>query len=247
MLLVWSWESLNIEGNLDFATREQAMQALGDYLNSLGIAPGNWEAAEFSAITKATVEDYRKSVYEEATNSDNSDAEKDGSYYNQIKDIPAEDFYCFKIVTKPDGNIPLFSDAVIQVGKTDKNIAGQSIDIVYTQNGFEFVYFSRIVELDNSAAPEEVTLIGEEKAKDAFKESQDVLFDGEIAIKEIDLIYLPIPQNDLNRYAEDFETRPFYVISFDKIEEYEGRTVTTDWKAFIDGVTGEKLTEQQWM
>lgn len=59
------------------------------------------------------------------------------------------------------------------------------------------------------------------------------------------LFYLPIPQNKLGEYSQNFELRPYYGFYGKQTEEFEGKTYSYAFATYFDAVTGEELASTQ--
>ena len=80
-----------------------------------------------------------------------------------------------------------------------------------------------------------------------MKKYDDIIFDGEVEVRNIELVYMPIPQNDLGEIADRFETRPFYAFYCTITEERGGKTVSEKIISYFDAVTGDEFATEQIM
>lgn len=247
---------LNDTSDLNFAPRDEALEQIRKKLqNDFEIAPNEWEPMEFFAVTKDGVDHYKKmievtanaSITENESSIDFDERAKAKERFDEIRQIPSEDFYYIKLKFKID-DIPVFWNGVFNYGaNAGYTISGPEGYLVYTKSGIEYIALYFLNETDNSAGvPEESELIGVDKAKELLLQKyNDIIFDGEIAIYDVDLVYMPMPQNNLGNYYENFETRPFYVFYGKQTQIANDKVYTFNFTAYYDAVTGKDLGVQQ--
>lgn len=237
------------DGDLDFATREQALENVQKELaERFGIMPDEWYAHRFDAVTKDGVEAYRRALYADAypENPDEEhEYEKEIYRYEKVKDLPADDFYYFDIQYKLDG-VPIFMGGVLDIGssfETTRAVFATMSYVVYGRNGIEYILISPAYEPDPLAeSREEVELIPADQARGFIQKKYDeIISDSVPEVLDMKLFYLPLPKNDLGSYGKEFEMRPYYGFFLNNTETYEGETYSYYSTAYFNAVTGEEL------
>ena len=242
-------EYISYEDNLEFASREEVLENVRNKLSEgFGIKPNEWYAKDFCAVKKGGIEYYKQIADKDANESweNADDLQKEKEKAERLNSVIGEDFYYITIKFKID-EIPMFTGGMLGYGTMGYEILGSNCYIIYTQKGIENIALYYTKEIDVSAHNiEEVELISAGKAQELIREKYDgIFFDGEIEIYDMQLVYLPIPQNDLEHYNERFEARPYYAFYCEK-EEYRGNeTVHSNFVSYYDAVTGEEFTTQQ--
>ncbi len=240
-------EQLYTEGDLDFASRDEVLEKVRRSLSErYGIMPDEWWAFEFEAVKKECLEKVKQQAYHDAYEPDKEyagdDLEKEKYYYEKIKDIPAEDFYYLDMRFKVD-NIPLFMGGSLTIGDPLTGIRVQTsfFSLIYGKNGIERILISPAYETDRENA-EEVELIPNHQAWELIqKKYDDIITAYPPELLDMKLFYLPIPQNNLGEYVQNFELRPCYGIFGTQTEEFEGETSTYNFATYFDAVTGDEL------
>ncbi len=252
-----SWKKtdrISTTEELSFCSREEAFKKAVEFLqNDLGIASETIMKGDFYSITKGAFELYKKEVTEEAnapleSGEYEEDREAEKQRAEALSKLPSVDYYYLSMVFKID-DIPLYSGGMFQYGANDAQaVSGTWCKIILSENGIEFVNVSHIFENDSSEPAKEAELIGGDKAKELIvKKYEDIIFEGEIEIDDMKLIYLPVPRQgpDAEGIADIvYETRPYYVFHCRKTEDRDGKTVETKYNFYIDAVTGEEFGEE---
>lgn len=237
---------------LGFATRDEVINHLQILLKDfLGIMPEDWWANEFYGVKAEDVELYKAEILRQASDdADSADElvqEKIRQQAERIKNISSNDFYYIDLKFKIDG-IPMYMGNRFNYGTNDGYmISGTSARIVYTQNGIESIYLFCVYELDSPEIRDVSILIPEEARELITDKYEGIFFSGEVDVYDMKLMYLPIPQFDMNNRFINFETRPFYAFYY-KQNEYENDEVyTVNYISYFDAVTGAEFgTEQIW-
>lgn len=143
---------------------------------------------------------------------------------------------------KLDG-IKMFKDLSLTYGGgIGYSAFGSCCKIYYSEDGFEAVVIRDVCETESS---EDVEIIAYDEAKELInKKYGDIIFDGEVEVNGMELIYIPIPQNDLGDYSNRFETRPAYVFYCTVTEEFYGEMRTDNKITYFDAVTGNEIATQ---
>ncbi len=244
-------EQLYTDGDLDFVSREEVLEKVRTELSErYGINPDEWWAFKFNAVKKAGVEEYKKKAYRDAYEPEEiyegDDLEKEKQYYESIKDLPAEDFYYLDMRFKID-DIPLFMGGVLDIGGfgSGRGVQTSFFSLVYGKNGIESISISPAYETDRENA-QEVELIPADQAWGLIQKKYDeIITANPPKILDMKLFYLPIPQNKLGEYGQNFELRPYYGFYGTQTEEFEGETHSRAFATYFDAVTGEELASTQ--
>lgn len=239
-------EYISKDDSLDFEPREKVLDELRkQLLDTFGIDPDEWWVQEFYAVKKEGVDFYKMKIAEEAAadaaNSEENDDEKLQQTLKQLDDISSEDFYVINIKFQLDG-IPLYTGDTFDYGVDGMySIMGPWASVIYSKDGIVTLDLAYLNETDTSAA-EEVTLIETEKARGLIqKKFSDIILDTPVEVYDMQLVYLPIPQNDLNSQFESFEAKPFYAFYWKETGTYNGETFESDYITYFDAVTGAEF------
>ncbi len=244
-------EKLYTDGDLDFASREEVLEKVRTELSErCGIDPDEWWAFEFKAVKKECLEKLKQQAYLEAYEPGEEvgdlGLEKERYYYEKIKDVPAEDFYYLDMRFKID-DIPLFMGGLLDVGGlgSGRGVTTSFFSLVYGKNGIESISISPAYETDRENA-QEVELIPADQAWGLIQKKYDeIITANPPEILDMKLFYLPIPQNKLGEYGQEYELRPYYGFYGTQTEEYEGETYSYAFATYFDAVTGKELASTQ--
>jgi len=235
------------DGELDFASREDILEKVNAYMNeSFGITPDEWEPMHFCAVKKTGVDYYKNLITQKSnegiSDSNNIEQEKAKQQAEAINKLPSKDFYYIKLRFTID-NIPTYWGNVFNYGAdTAYSVLGPQGYLVCTEKGVEYIALYFVNEMDTLVPPEEVDVIGSDKALELIMQKyNDIIVEGEIEICDIYLIYLPMPKNDLDNYYQHFEARPFYAFECKQTISCNDGVRTFDYISYIDAVTGKDL------
>ena len=244
-------EQLYTDGDLSFASRDEVLEKVRTELSErYGINPDEWWAFEFDAVKKECLEKIKQQSYHDAYEPEEEvedlELEKERFYYEKIKDVPTEDFYYLDMRFKVD-DIPLFMGGLMDVGGfgSGRGVTTSFFSLVYGKNGIESISISpaRITDKENA---EEVELIPADQAWGLIqKKYDDIITAYPPETLDMKLFYLPIPQNKLGEYSQNFELRPYYGFYGTQTEEFEGEKFYYGFATYFDAVTGEELATQQ--
>ncbi len=240
----------NIEGyedeELEFATRAEVLEQLKTLLrDNFGVAPEDWYVQEFYGVKKETVDLYKEELLKEANEPVTSDNvyehEKVNEWAKAWKTISGDDYYFISLGIKID-DIPTYSGGLFFYGPNDGSaISANMSKFVFTKNGIEYAVFNYMRETDKASA-EEADIISPDEARALMRQKIDsVIWDGEIEIYDMKMVYLPIPQNDLEDVNTNFDTRPFYAFYYSMPEKVDDKVIFSDVVTYFDAVTGEEL------
>lgn len=244
---------MSADGDTDFATREEALNAVRNELSErFGIMPDDWWAYEFDAVKKEAVEECKQQAYRDAYEyekvDENDTREKDKAFYEKVKDLPADDFYYFNIKYKAD-DLPIFQGGMLDIGgfETERAVRGTISTLVYGRNGIEYIIIFPAYKVDYSDYTE-AELIPADQARGLIQKKYDELItETQVEVLDMNLSYLPIAQNDLGVYGTNFELRPHYGFYTTETVTFEGEPYTIPKITYFDAITGEELTSAQCM
>lgn len=240
----------NIEGyeneELEFATRAEVLEQLKTLLrDNFGVAPEDWYVQKFYGVKKETVDLYKEELLKEAnapvTSGNVYEHEKVNEWAKVWKTISADDYYFISLGIKID-DIPTYSGGLFFYGPNDGSAITASMSrFVITKNGVEYVALNYMRETDKTSA-EEADIISPDEARALMRQKIDsVIWDGEIEVKDMKMVYLPISQNDLEDISKNFDTRPFYAFYYSIPQKFDGSVIFSDVVTYFDAVTGEEL------
>ena len=238
------------DGTLDFSTRDEVLDQVGTIMQSnFGIMQSEWYVDKFYAVKKETVDLYKEMVYQQANEDVTSSNEFEQAKWRELaealEEIRSEDYYYISLNFKID-NIPVYpGDGFFYNTDITSLILGNIADVVYTKNGVESIAIGYLNETDVSSA-EELDIISSDEAKYLIQQKyDDIIFDGEIEIYDMQFVYLPIPKNNLGDYFINFETRPFYAFYCKQVESNNGEMITSNFISYFDAVTGKEFGVEQ--
>lgn len=229
------------DGTLDFASRDEALEQVGAVLEEkFGIKRENWFGEKIYAVKKENVDFYKQSIFEEANQPETSANElelaKLKEQAEKLKTIPSEDYYYISLGFKLD-DIPYYNGKGFFFGQDGGSIIlNYTVYVVVTPNGIEAICLINVNETDVSSGTE-TELIGADAAWEIIREKYDgIILDSDVKIYDMQFVYLPIPQNDLENYFTNFELRPFYAFYCKETGNNE-----SEYISYIDAVTGSEL------
>lgn len=234
------------EGELDFATREETLKQVEILTwDLLGLSPNDWYTEKFYAVKKEVFEKYKQAIIEEAASPETKKSEYLTETLNAevevLNKITGEDYYFLSIGFKLD-EIKTYPGGIFYYAPGNSNaVIGSMCTIVFTENGVEYAYFGNIRDTETAGA-EDVDIISPDEAKVLMQKKIDsVIWQGEVEIYYMQLMYLPIPQNNLGEYFTNFETRPYYAFYYKVPEKFEDTIIISNQITYFDAVTGEEL------
>lgn len=234
--------------NFDFASRDEIFGKAVEKLKDLGVSEGDWYINKLYAVSANDLEKFKeeqiKSAKENPFNLNESELQKEIEAAERIAKRKSKDFYYIELRPEFD-KIPTYSGYTVCYGNGDYFVVPASCVMCYSADGIESFSVSNIAETQTF---EEVEIIPFDKAKELIlKKYDDIIFDGEVAVKNIELVYMPIPQNNLGQIADRFETRPFYAFYCTITEERDGKTISENITTYFDAITGDEFATEQIM
>lgn len=234
--------------NLGFASRDEIFGKSVKKLNDLGVSDVDWYINKMFAVSADELEKYKEKVYNSAKdnpyNLNESELRKEIEAAERVAKHKSKDFYYIELRPKFD-NIPTYSGSTVYYGNGDYVVVPSSCEICYSADGIESFSVSNIAE---TKASQDVEIIPIDKAKELIlKKYDEIIFDGDVEVKKIELVYMPIPQNDLENYGKDFETSPFYAFYCTLTEKRDGKTISENITTYYDAVTGKEFAAEQTM
>lgn len=232
--------------SLDFATIDEVIEEIGKKMTELGFAPEDWYADKVYTLTKDDLEQYKEATYNAILDNpyslEEDEMEKETAYAEKFKKYPCKSQYFIDIGFKTDG-IKMFKDLSLTYGgSAEYSTFGSRCQIYYSKDGFEVVLISDVCETESS---EDVEIIAYDEAKELInKKYNDIIFDDEVEVNGMELIYITIPQEDLGDYKNKFETRPAYVFYCTVTEEFYDEMLTRNKITYFDAVTGNEIATQ---
>lgn len=234
--------------DFDFASRDEIFGKAMEKLKDFGVSEVDWYINKLYAVSANDLEKFKeeqiKSAKENPFNLNESEMQKEIEAAERIAKLKSKDFYYIEL--RPEfEKIHTYSGYAVHHGIRDCFVVPASCEMCYSEDGIESFSVSNIAETQTF---EEVEIIPFDKAKELIlKKYDDIIFDGEVEVKNIELVYMPIPQNDLGEIASRFETRPFYAFYCTLTEERGGKTISENATIYFDAVTGNEFATEQIM
>lgn len=234
--------------NFDFASRDEIFGKAVEKLKDLGVSDVDWYIKKLYAVSANDLEKFKeeqiKSVKNNPYNLNESEMQKEIEAAERIAKRKSKDFYYIELRPQFD-EIPTYSGYAVHHGEHDRFVVPASCEICFSADGIESFSVSNIAKTQTF---EEVEIIPFDKAKELILKKYDsIIFDGEVAVNSVELVYMAIPQNDLGEIASRFETRPFYAFHCTITEERGGKTISENITTYFDAVTGDEFATEQIM
>lgn len=226
--------------DLDFAALDEVLETVEKRLNELGFSSEEWFVNGFYTVKAADLDSFKQKQYEAAAenpyNLSESELQKEIAGAERIKKYPSKDCYYIDIAFKIDG-FEMYA-GINGLPYAGSYVLGSSCKICCSKDGIEAVEIYNVCETETS---EDVEIIAPDKAQELIiKKYNDIVFDGEIEVNSIELIYMPIPQNDLGDYNNRFEVCPFYAFYYTLTEGNSGEK-SSDAVTYFNAETGKEL------
>lgn len=239
-------ETQSDEEDLDFLSRDEVLKIANDSLQSMGLDCYDWEANIIYSIKAETLDAFKEKTYKSAMDNpyslDEQELQKEIDTAQRLYKLPSKDLYYMEFRPEFDG-IPIYSGGMLAYGSNDKIVLPSSCKIYISKDGIEYFFVSNIPETETY---EEVNIIEFNTAKGWIdKKYSEIIFDGEVKVNNIELVYIPIPLNDLENINKNFETRPFYAFYCTINESYDGEIISNDIITYFDAVTGDEFATER--
>ena len=233
--------------NLDFAAFDKVLDAVEKQMSQFGFSSNEWFVNKVYTVKSADLDRFKETQYNAAQENpyslDESELQKDIEQADRINKYPSKDTYYIDLRFKIDGIKMYTGNGLVYGESSGYRVFGSSCQIVYSKDGFECISIYNVCETETS---EEVEIIAPEKAQELVnKKYNDIIFNGEIEVYNIELIYMPIPQENLGDYANRFETRPFYAFYYTLTEKNNGETTSGNVITYFDAITGDELATER--
>lgn len=233
--------------NLDFATFDKVLEAVEKQMSQLGLSSNEWFVNKVYTVKAADLDRFKEAQYNAAQENpyslDESELQKEIEQADRINKYPSKDTYYIDLRFKNDGIKMYTGNGLVYGESSGYRVFGSSCEIVYSKDGFELVSIYNVYETQTS---EDVEIIAPEQAQELIsKKYNDIIFNGEFEVSGIELIYIPIPQEDLGDYANKFETRPFYAFYYTLTEKNNGETTSGNVITYFDAITGDELATER--
>lgn len=233
-------------GELDFASRVEILKQVETLTwDLLGLSPNDWYTEKFYAVKKEVFDKYKQAIIEEAASPETQKSEYLTETLNAevevLNKITGEDYYFLSIGFKID-EIKTYPGGIFYYAQGNSNaVVGSMCTIVFTKNGVEYAYLENIGDTETADA-EEVDIISPNEAKALMQKKIDsVIWQGEVEVYDMQLMYLSIPQNNLGEYFTNFETRPYYAFYYSVPEKVNDSLIYSNVVTYFDAVTGAEL------
>ena len=233
--------------NLDFADFSDVLEAVEKQMDKFGFTSDEWFVNKVYTIKAVDLDEFKKAQYNAAQENpyslDENELQKEMEQADRINKYPSKDSYYIDLRFKID-NIKMYTGNGLQYGgDANYQILGSSCTICYSKDGLELFSIYNVYETD---ASEDTDVISPSEAQGLITHKySDIIFNGEIEVNNMELIYMAIPQNNLNDYFSNFETRPFYAFYYTLTEEYYGETISSNMITYFDAVTGNEFATER--
>ncbi len=236
---------------LELVPRDKMLEDIKKLMAEFGFSQNEWYISNCNSVKAELLDKFKDRTYKAMTEElEENPYSLDEYELNEIKsqaertqNRPSKDFYYLDIRFKIN-EIPIYPERTLYYG----NEIGQSVHtascvICYSKDGIEHISIGNIPITGSS---EEVGIIEYEKARELIsKKYSDIVFNGEVEVSDMKLVYLAIPQNTPGVYNKSFETRPFWAFRCKVTEERDGEPHTADSIIYFDAVTGAEFGTEQ--
>ena len=233
------------EEDLASLSRDEVLKIANDSLQNMGFDSHDWRTDKIFAIKAETLDAFKEKAYKSALDNpyslDEQELQKEIETAQRLYKLPSKDLYYIEFRPECDG-IPTYSGGLLAYGSDDKIVMPSSCKIYISKDGIEYFFVSNITETETY---EVVNIIEYDTAKEWIdKKYSEIIFDGEVKVNDIELVYIPVPLNDLENINKNFETRPFYAFYCTITENYDGEIISNDIITYFDAVTGNEFATE---
>ncbi len=236
---------------LELVPRDKMLEDIKKLMAQFGFSQNEWYISNCNSVKAELLDEFKDRTYkamikeleENPYSLDEYELNEIKSQAERTMNRPSKDFYYLDIRFKIN-EIPIYPERTLYYG----NEIGQSVHtascvICYSKDGIEHISIGNIPITGSS---EEVGIIEYEEARELIsKKYSDIVFNGEVEVSDMKLVYLAIPQNTPGVYNKSFETRPFWAFRCKLTEERDGKPFTTDCITYFDAVTGAEFGTEQ--
>lgn len=233
--------------NLEFAAFDDVLESVEKQMSEFGFSANEWFVNKVYTIKARDLDRFKEEQYNAAKENtfglDEDELQKEIEQAERINKYPSKDSYYIDLRFKIDDIKMYTGNGLVYGGDANYQILGSSCTICYSKDGFELFSIFNVCE---TVSAEDVEIISPNEARELItKKYDDIIFNGKLEVNTIELIYIPIPQNDLNVYFSKYETRPFYVFYYSLTEEQNGETISENAITYFDAITGDELATQR--
>ena len=234
---------------LDFASQDEVLEKINSIMENFGFSPSDWFVSKSFSVKSELLEQFKEKTYKQLTESldenpyslDESEIEEQINQAEKIKQRPSKDFYYIDIRFKID-EIPIYPEGVLYRG-VGNTISSGLCQICYSKDGIEYISIGNVFVTESS---EYVEIMEQDKARELIaKKYNEIIFEGEVEVNDMKLVYIPIPQNEPGDYGNKFETRPFYAFYCKITEKIDGENLVTNNITYFDAVSGEEFAAEK--
>lgn len=237
------------DDELDNVSREATLEKVKNLMMEFGFSPEDWFVSRLYSINANLLNSFKEKTYKSLTESldenpyslDESEIEEQINQAERIQSRPSKDFYYIDIRFKID-EIPVYPEGTLYRGE-GYSVSPSSCQICFSKDGIEYISISNVHVTKSS---EEVKLMEFDEARELIsKKYNEIIFEGEVEVNDMELVYIPIPQNGLDDYGQIYETYPFYAFRCKITEVYNGENLVTNNITYFDAVTGKEFATEQ--
>lgn len=233
------------EDVLDFLSRDEAAKSASSVLQNLGLDSLDWKVDKFYSVKAETLDTFKEKAYKTVLDNplslDEDELQKEIESAQRLYKLPSKDIYHITFRRNFDG-IPIYSGGMLAYGSDDKMVLPCVCEMYISKDGIEYFFVLNITETETY---EEVNIIEYDTAKEWIdKKYGEIIFDGEVKVNNIELVYLPVPQNDLEAVNKKFETRPFYAFYCTLTENDDREMIDKEMVTYFDAATGEEFATE---
>ncbi len=236
---------------LENVPRDKMLEDINKLMTEFGFSQEEWYISNCNSVKAELLDEFKDRTYKAMTEEleenpyslDEYELNEIKSQAERTKNRPSKDFYYIDIRFKID-EIPIYPERTLYYGsEIGQSVHTASCVICYSKDGIEYISIGNIPITGSS---EEVGIIEYEEARELIsKKYSDIVFNGEVEVSDMKLVYLAIPQNTPGVYNKSFETRPFWAFRCKVTEERDGEPRTADSIIYFDAVTGAEFGTEQ--
>lgn len=232
--------------SLEFADFDNVLEAVEEQMSKLGFPLDEWFVNKVYTVKAADLDKYKQAQYnaviENPYSLDESELQKEIEQADRVNKYPSKDSYVIDIKFKLS-DVKIYTGNTFHYGEYGYRVFGVNCQMIYSKDGLERISIFNVYETESY---EDAEIISPTKARELLdKKYNEIIFNGDFNINSTELIYMPIPQENLGDYANRFETRPFYAVHYILTEYDNGEAVSSNVTTYFDAVTGTELTTER--